>query len=127
MNNFKLIQEHFTQLHCPNCDACFSQESVKLIREEKDYWVVKVSCEHCNHSPGFAIVGIEYEEVDEDGVIINKPLELGFDEDFISRELFKAKKIKPEKPPISVDDVLDAHEFFKNLGSDWTKYLKDLP
>lgn len=105
MNNFNLIQEHFTQLHCPNCDLYFTKDSVNLIREEKDYWVVKVCCSNCNHSPGFAIVGIEYENQLGDPVA----------------ELEKLKF--KNQPPITTDDVLNAHEFIQNLGSDWMKYL----
>ncbi len=97
MNNFKLIQEHFTKLDCPICNFSFTQEGIKLIKQENDYWVVKLDCENCNHSPGFAIVGIEYNNNDEQ---INNA------------------------PPITVDDVIDAHKFIKELGSDWTKYLK---
>lgn len=105
MNNFDLIQEHFTQLHCPSCDICFTKNCVNLIREEKDYWVVKVSCCNCNHSPGFAIVGIEYEKQ-----IINSNTDL---------DKLRFRNL----PPITSDDVIKAHDFFKNLGSDWMKYI----
>ena len=113
MNNFKLIQEHFTQLHCPNCDCSFTQESVKLIREEKDYWVVKVSCSNCNHSPGFAIVGIEYEEIEGNmDLLLNN-----------TKSLSDVEANQNNLPPISIDDVIDAHKFIRNLGSDWAKYI----
>ncbi len=120
MNNFKLIQEHFTQLHCPYCDRSFTQESVKLIREEEDYWVVKVSCTSCNQSAGIAIVGIEYEEISLKEAAKNK-----------ERLKERAKDLTPvdemrfsSKPPITVNDVIEAHRFIKDLGSDWMKYLK---
>ena len=115
MNNFKLIQEHFTQLHCNYCDSSFTHDSVKLIREEEDYWVVKVTCTSCHQSAGIAIVGIEYEEVDI--IEKSKPKKLN--------ELNKEEKVKfATKGPISFDDVLDAHDFIKNLGNDWMKYIK---
>lgn len=123
MNNFNLIQEHFTQLHCPSCDLCFTKESIDLIREEKDYWVVRVCCSHCNHSPGFAIVGIEYETTQ----IHNKyPLIRSKN----SENLIKDKKVNfdeirfRDKPKITGNDVIDAHNFIKDLGNDWMKYLK---
>lgn len=117
MNNFKLIQEHFTQLHCPYCDISFTQESVKLIREEDDYWVVKVSCTSCNQSAGIAIVGIEYEEI-------------GFREARNTtkqhKELSPVEEMKfSSQPPISVNDVIDAHRFIQELGSDWMKYIRN--
>jgi hypothetical protein len=30
-----------------------------------------------------------------------------------------------DKPPISYDDVLNAHEFFEKLEGDWMKHLPD--
>src|SRR5687767_6431969 len=116
MNNFKLIQEHFTQLHCPYCDISFTQESVKLIREEEDYWVVKVSCTSCNQSAGIAIVGIEYEEIGlREAKNTNK-----------YKEFTQIEEVKfSEQPPISVNDVIDAHRFIQDLGSDWMKYLRN--
>lgn len=117
MNNFKLIQEHFTQLHCPYCDISFTQESVKLIREEDDYWVVKVSCTSCNQSAGIAIVGIEYDEL---GIKNNNSETRDEHPEFT----FEEKEKFSYKAPISVNDVIDAHRFIKNLGSDWIKYLR---
>ena len=105
MNNFNLIQEHFTQLHCPSCDLYFTKESINLIREEKDYWVVKVCCSNCKHSPGFAIVGIE------------------FDNQITSTNVDLDKLKFKDQPPISSDDVIEAHNFIKSMGSDWMKYI----
>ena len=116
MNNFKLIQEHFTQLHCPYCDISFTQESVKLIREEDDYWVVKVSCTSCHQSAGIAIVGIEYEEIG-----LKEPRNTPKHKEFSTVEQIKFSA----KPPISVDDVINAHRFIQELGSDWMKYIRN--
>ncbi|MBC7473810.1 MAG: hypothetical protein H7263_05920 [Candidatus Sericytochromatia bacterium] len=100
MNNFKLIQEHFTKIDCPICNFSFTQEGIKLIKQENDYWVIKLDCEKCNHSLGFAIVVIEYNDYNNNENTINN------------------------NPPITVDDVINAHKFIQELGSDWTKYLK---
>lgn len=35
----------------------------------------------------------------------------------------KDSKKFADKPAISYDDVLSAHQFFSNLGADWGKYL----
>lgn len=113
MNNFKLIQEHFTHLHCPYCDKEFTSECINLIREEVDYWVVKVFCVSCNQSVGIAIVGIEVEQNKTYKQYKQK------ESDFNSDELKKFSN----KQPITTNEVLDAHKFIQNLGSDWTKYI----
>jgi len=116
MNNFKFIQEHFTQLHCPYCNLSFSQESINLLKEENDYWVVKVNCTECNQSAGIAIVGIEYEtEIAESLPFVDNQ----------QNELTPAdvRRLR-EQPPITSDDVISAHNFIQNLGSDWMKFLR---
>lgn len=113
MSDFKLIQEHFSNLNCPHCDHNFSQEGVKLLKKENDFWIVKIFCNNCNNLAGIAIVGVEH--LDEE----NTPKEIE------NLELTDNDIIRfNDKAPISADDVLEAHNFIKNLGSDWMKYLK---
>lgn len=114
MNDFRLIQEHFSNLNCPNCDSNFSQDGIKLLKKENDFWIVKIFCNTCNTLAGIAIVGIEHLEINGSKKEI-KNIELT-DNDI--------KKFSG-KPPITTDDVIEAHNFIKNLGSDWMKYLKN--
>jgi hypothetical protein len=118
MNNFKLIQEHFSQLHCAYCDCFFSSEGVELLREEDDYWVVRVSCSACNQPAGVAIVGIEYEQGGEaakaEAPPPVKPL---------TDLTVKDRKRLSQFGTITSDDVIDAHAFIQNLGADWTRHL----
>ena len=64
MKNFAVVQEHFRKLRCAHCQQAFTPEGVKLLREEKDYWVVRVHCTSCQQPAGVAIVGVEYESSD---------------------------------------------------------------
>lgn len=104
---FKIIQEHFNTLNCPKCMKNFSNESVNLVRKEKDYWVIKVNCLECFKPVGIAIVGIESFR--------------DFDSELTSSELEKFSEL----PPISTNDVLDAHEFIKGLDDNWSKYIRE--
>lgn len=111
MGNFKLIQEHFTHLNCPYCEHSFTHNCVNLLREEKDYWVVKVVCTSCAKAVGIAIVGIDYDEYSEK--------EEKMFEDFSEND----HKRLADKRPIGYDDVIEAHRFIQDLGSDWMKYV----
>lgn len=115
MNNFRLIQEHFSQLRCAYCDSTFTADGVELLREEEDYWVVRVSCSHCQQPAGVAIVGIEYEET----VSKSEAAPAALATELTARD----KKRLGKMPPISSDDVLDAHRFFQGLGPDWRRHL----
>lgn len=124
MKNFAMAQEQFRKMKCAHCQAAFAPEGVKLLREEKDYWVVRVHCLSCDQPAGVAIVGVEYEgaapavkgkaaapaeqPVDKVGAVFNT-----------RKEADKFDKLAP----ISSNEVLDAHSFFRELGSDWMKHL----
>jgi hypothetical protein len=110
MNYFKLIQEHFSTLSCSRCDNNFSKDGIKLLRKEDDFWIIKLFCYNCNTLAGIAIVGIELLENEEK---IKNP-------EFTENDIIKFNT----KPAITTDDVIEAHNFIKNLGSDWMKYIK---
>ncbi|MDB5100627.1 MAG: hypothetical protein JWM80_5048 [Cyanobacteria bacterium RYN_339] len=128
MKNFTVVQEHFRKLRCAHCQQSFNPDGVKLLREEKDYWVVRVHCTACQQPAGVAIVGVEYESSDA-------PAPERHEREAVSagntapnrvRGIFSSRK-EEEKfsklGPISNDDLLDAHTFINNLGSDWMRFL----
>ncbi len=127
MKNFTVVQEHFRKLRCAHCQQSFTPDGVKLLREEKDYWVVRVHCTACQQPAGVAIVGVEYESGDipapdraerEPAVAGGVPQRV--------RGVFSSRK-EEEKfsklTAISSDDLLNAHYFINKLGSDWMRHL----
>jgi hypothetical protein len=132
MKNFAVVQEHFRKLRCAHCQQSFTPDGVKLLREEKDYWVVRVHCTACQQPAGVAIVGVEYESSDVPASAAAG--EKGDREPAVSagpapqrvRGIFSSRK-EEEKfsklQPISSDDLLNAHDFIANLGSDWMRHL----
>lgn len=127
MKNFSVVQEHFRKLRCAHCNEAFTPEGVKLLREEKDYWVVRVHCTACNQPAGVAIVGVEYEAAE--GVALPESLEVPAVPQR-PRGIFSSRR-EEEKfaamAPISGDEVIDAHHFFRGLGSDWMSFLPRRP
>ena len=129
MKNFTVVQEHFRKLRCAHCQQSFTPEGVKLLREEKDYWVVRVHCTSCQQPAGVAIVGVEYESGDapvpERTERETAHAGAGNGTNRV-RGIFSSRK-EEEKfsrlAPINNDDLLDAHDFIHNLGSDWMRYL----
>lgn len=128
MKNFTVVQEHFRKLRCAHCQQSFTPEGVKLLREEKDYWVVRVHCTSCQQPAGVAIVGVEYESSDQpapERTAEREPALAGTAPNRV-RGIFSSRK-EEEKfsklGPISNDDLLDAHDFINNLGSDWMRFL----
>ena len=128
MKNFSVVQEHFKKLRCAHCSESFTPDGVKLLREEKDYWFVKVHCTSCNQPAGVAIVGVEYESaespVGRDRSELAPLATSGYNTR--SRAVFSSKREEErfsKLDPISPDEVLDAHKFFSQLGSNWSDLL----
>ncbi len=105
--NKTYFKKLFSDLCCSNCGHDFDEDSVYILREEEGLFVLQVICPECQKSFGVAILGAEsvsIKEKDEDKL----PL-----------------KIKNLPEPITADDVIEAHKFFKSLDKDWQKYIPD--
>lgn len=147
MDAFNIIQHFFTRFHCQHCDAVFQQDDIELIRQESEgVYIVNVFCHHCNTQNGVAMVGVETHDGlsnddgdDLDGLQLSDVLEEpahAHDLEFLGKrrrptkqkyndpELTKKERRRLSKyGPVSEDDVLDAHYFFQNLGSDWQHFI----
>lgn len=97
----KKIEKLFSNLCCSQCRNGFDEDSIVVKRQENGLLVVGLECKHCGKSFGVAFLGISNIDIKN-----YEPLEV------------------TEGPePINYDDVIDAHNFFKNLENDWKKYL----
>lgn len=97
-SKLKIMMDNFC---CSNCKCDFDEESISVIREEAGLTVVQISCQNCGKSFGIALLGVN---------------EL----DIKSPEPFELEDC-PDK--ITFDDVIDAHNFIKEMEDDWQKYL----
>lgn|SRR5574344_2438107 len=95
------IKKLFSNLCCSACKEDFEEESFEIIRQEHNLIVVRIVCGNCGKSFGVALLGLN-----ELSLKNSSPFEI------------------VETPhPISSNEVLDAHNFIKNLDEDWTKYI----
>lgn len=108
--SFQAIQEYFQQKECRFCSHPFKSDGIQLLREEPGVMVVRVTCSTCGHPLGVAIVGTT-----------PKPAKAQptHPKDWTKRDKDRFVGL----PPISYDDVLNAHQFFKDLEHDWHKHL----
>ncbi|MBU6429226.1 MAG: hypothetical protein KGR26_09470, partial [Cyanobacteria bacterium REEB65] len=84
--------------------------------------VVKVHCTACNQPAGVAIVGVEYESVEVGQRERSELPAPGPGYNTRSRAIFSSRREEERfagLEPISGDDVLNAHQFFKDLGANW--------
>lgn len=110
---FQAIQEYFQQKVCRFCSRQFAQEGIELLRQEPGVLVVRVTCSSCGNPLGVAIVGTTPKAQTNGGKSSQS----------FGEWTKKDKNRLGKLPKITYDDVLEAHQFFQNLGSDWTKHL----
>ena len=114
MNAFSIIQQYFTQLNCQFCSHSFGENDVELIRQDDAMYIVNVFCHRCQTQNGVAMVGLASTEDMVPPRVFKDP------------ELTEAEKERlAQYKPVSADDVLEAHTFFNNLGTDWMKFIPE--
>ena len=108
----KKIVKMFDDLCCSQCHSEFFEDSIEIVRQEDNLYVVKIVCANCHKSFGLAMLGVN--PVDFKADVFNK-----FSDDDLKL------KIDEEGEPISYDDVLDAHEYIKNLDENWYNFINE--
>ena len=106
----KDINKLFANLCCSSCGADFTDESIKILREEDDFSVLQIVCSKCEKSFGIAFLG-------ENNLEVKKNIS---DADL-------ALELQDGPDAINYDNVIDAHRFIKKMGADWQNiYQKNI-
>lgn len=110
-SGFELIQEYFQQQLCRHCSRQYAPEGIELIREEPGIVVVRVGCSACGRPLGIALVGLSGKQ--------KAAPRKAHPDDWSKGDVERLAPL----PPISYDDVLDAHHFFSSLTDNWQQLL----
>ena len=90
-------------MKCSQCSCDFNENSIRIMRFDDGLHVIRVKCENCEKSFGIAYLGLSEAELEK------------------SYQEVKKKNTKP----ITIDDVLDAHNYIKNLDENWKEFLRE--
>lgn len=112
----QMLQLLSVVLHCPICNQKYSAEQTNLIdshpdpeRYESSLIYLHAECERCRSSVVFN-VNLDGSEVFSVGMVT----------DLTARDAKKFQSLGP----ITVDEVIDFHEFLQNFEGDLAKALK---
>ncbi len=105
MNN--KFETMFKNLCCSRCKSDFDESSIKVLRKEKNMLVINLHCNRCGKDFGTAFLETK-----------------NLQAEFFDKEKTPLRMID-DLPPISKDDVLNAHKFIKDLDEHWNKYLPE--
>ena len=107
MNN-KIVKMLFSDMCCSVCKSDFDENSVFELRKENNLYVLQVVCQNCGKSFGIALLGT----CDEKEMVASSQSDL-------------ALQVQDGPDAICYDDVIDAHNFFKNLDENWEQYIPE--
>jgi hypothetical protein len=121
-DSFQAIAHYFQQRTCRSCEQPYAPEGIEFLRQEPGVIVVKVGCSSCGRPLGIALVGMNNmshgcSEHKASGTA--KTDSPSHPREWSKRDTERLRN----KPPITYDDVLSAHEFFSTLGSNWSSFL----
>jgi hypothetical protein len=92
---------------CSQCRQRFSIEDLRVVGRNGNLWVLAVRCPECDSQAFVAAVVGEY----EDGTTVEATAIDLIDE--------SESETEPESHPVTVDDVLDMHEFLEQFDGDF--------
>lgn len=108
------IKKLFKGAHCPKCGNRFDFDDINIMRNEDGLIVFQLKCEKCEKGFGLALFGLGEDEIGNS--FLGESIK---GEDDTNSCCTNSK----EPPAINIDDVLDAHKFFKNSDENWKKFM----
>jgi len=97
MNILRRLREQAKDYDCKVCGANHARSEIRLLGRLEAAWIVRVTCWQCET----AIKLLVY--VDRERATV-APL--------------KERPVRARKPPVSLDEVIDAHEFLERFDGD---------
>ena len=97
MNILRRLREQAKDYDCKVCGANHARSDIRLLGRLEAAWIVRVTCWQCET----AIKLLVY--VDRERAAL-APM--------------KERAVRARKPPVSLDEVIDAHEFLEQFDGD---------
>jgi hypothetical protein len=106
---------------CSVCHRGFEPDDVQVLSRKSDMWMLMVSCGEC-HARNFVAAVIGDGDAEEAQLALRR---LG-EEHLRSRleTVTEAEAEDVDSEPISIDDVLEIHEFLKGFDGDFRQLFK---
>ena len=97
MNILRLLREQAKEYDCGVCGANHARSDIRLLGRLDSAWMVRVTCSQCETSIKL-LVRVDRERA--------------------SLAPVKERTVRERRPPVSLDDVIDAHEFLEQFDGD---------
>lgn len=105
---------------CTVCHRDFVPEDIHVLSRKDDMWMMVVECDEC-HARNFVAAVLGDGDPGEAQLALRR-LSQGYGEPGIEAETAPAGD---PVPPVSVDDVVDMHEFLRAFDGDFNRLFRD--
>jgi len=105
---------------CSVCHQEFGSDDINVVSRRADMWMMVVTCTEC-HSRNFVAAVLGDGDPDEAQLALRKLSESG-QAGLDAPELAEAGV--PEGGPVSIDDVIDMHEFLAGFDGDFARLFR---
>lgn len=114
---------------CTVCHRRFVEDDVEVVSRKSDVWLMIVQCKDCHSRSFAAVVGETSAPIDPESLLGFQPggsIEIAFGAD---GEFFEVDHFDDEEPvdPVSVDDLLEMHDFLESFDGDFKSLFADQP
>lgn len=103
MNILRFLREQAKGYDCNVCGQNHARSDIRVLGKLESAWIVRVTCAKCHTSFKLLVV------IDEERTNVSPVQE--------------PKRERPRAPAVSLDEVLDAHEFLKEYRGDVSAML----
>jgi len=111
---------------CSVCHRAFDEDDVEVLSRKQDMWMMIVQCRDCQaRSFVAALVGDATSMAPSGQLFDLAAAEFGFEERFELDDVFELDQVT--EPALSVDDVIEMHEFLGDFDGDFKKLFDSMP
>ncbi len=108
MNILRFLREQAKGYDCNVCGENHARSDIRVLGKLESAWIVRVTCSKCQTSFKLLVV------VDDKHAAVSP----------VREEQGQAPPRARRRPPVSFDEVLDAHEFLRTYGGDVRSLFK---
>ena len=106
---------------CTVCHRTFAPDDIQVLSRKDDMWMMVVECDEC-HARNFVAAVLGDGDPSEAQLALRR-LSQGYgDKEGIGAN--DAPPSGPAEPPVSVNDVVDMHEFLRSFDGDFQKLFR---
>lgn len=118
---------------CSVCHREFATDDLKVVRRERGFWVIAVTCDDCHNRNLVAAVLNDGDTAQARSALRELSRSSGYDIDFgdgggsFEAEFAEDGTSAPAGPVVSAGDVVDMHEFLQGFDGDFKRLFREMP